>query len=113
MVTSIIRSELLEASVHPRAIITASLRAGSDATSRVVEGSLLLHGVRRGLRFTGTLRRRGDGYRLSGSFDMSRSAFGMRRVRDLDWMIDDVFHVELDLLARPEKVTIEVGPAPR
>jgi hypothetical protein len=73
---------------------------------------MLLHGVQRGISFVGTLRREGEGYRFSTEFNMSRSAFAIRRTPDLDWMIFDDFRVRFELLATPETVTVEVGPPP-
>jgi polyisoprenoid-binding protein YceI len=108
MVASIIMSELLEVDKHPRAKLVLSLHAEDDSNARVAKGTVLLHGVLRGLRFNGMLRPRGEGYVLSGTFEMSRTAHGIRRTPDLDWMIADDFFVRIDLLAKPEKVTVEI-----
>jgi polyisoprenoid-binding protein YceI len=108
LVTEIIRDELLEVYNHPRARLVAALQPGREPDERVVQGNMLLHGVERGIRFVGTLRREGEGYRFTTAFDMSRSGFGIRRDPDLDWMINDDFRVQFDLLAKPEKTTVEV-----
>jgi polyisoprenoid-binding protein YceI len=108
-VTEIVRDELLQAYRYPHARITASLYPGGGPDERRVEGNVLLHGVRRGLRFTGTLRHRRERWTLSGEFEMSRTAHEIRRSPDLDWMIRDEFLVRLDLLATPERVTVEIG----
>jgi polyisoprenoid-binding protein YceI len=108
-VASIIKEELLEVDRHPHARIAATLRPGRAPDERRVEGNVLLHGVRRGLRFSGTLRHRRARWYLSGEFVMSRVAHEIRRTPDLDWMIADEFLVKLDLLATPERVTVEIG----
>jgi polyisoprenoid-binding protein YceI len=108
-VTSIVKWELLEVEKHPHARITATLHPAGDAGERRVEGTVLLHGVRRGLRFSGRLRHRGERWYLSGEFEMSRLAHDIHRTPDLDWMISDDFLVKLDLLATPERVTVEMG----
>jgi len=108
-VASIVKEELLEVDKHPHARIQATLHPAGDAGERRVEGNVLLHGVRRGLRFTGKLRHRGERWYLAGEFEMSRVAHGIRRTPDLDWMISDEFLVKIDLLATPEKVTVEMG----
>jgi polyisoprenoid-binding protein YceI len=112
MVAAIVRDELLQVYEYPHARITASLRPGSGPNERRIEGNVLLHGVTRGLKLTGTLRRHGERWTLVGEFEMSRKAHGIRRNPDLDWMITDEFLVKLDLLATPEQVMVEMGPAP-
>lgn len=107
-VTRIIRDELLEVDIHPRARLVADLRPGREPGERMVQGNMLLHGVELGISFAGTLRREGEGYRFSTVFDMSRHAFGIRRSPNMDWMINDDFRVGFDLLAKPEKVTVEI-----
>jgi polyisoprenoid-binding protein YceI len=110
-VTSIIKWELLQVERYPHARITATLRPAGDGGERTVEGTVLLHGVRRGLRFTGRLRHRGERWYLSGEFEMSRIAHGIHRAPNLDWMISDDFLVKIDLLATPETVSVEMGGA--
>lgn len=114
LVAGIIKDELLEVHDHPRARLVAAFQPGREPDELTVQGNMLLHGVERGIRFIGTLRREGEGYRFSTVFDMSRSGFGIRRDPDLDWMINDDFRVQFDLLAKPEKATVEVldGPPP-
>jgi polyisoprenoid-binding protein YceI len=111
-VASIVKDELFEVDRYPHATIRATLRPGSAATERKVEGNVLLHGVRRGLRFSATLRHRRDRWYLSGDFVMSRVAHDMRRTPELDWLTADEFLVKLDLLATPERVTVEMGGGP-
>jgi polyisoprenoid-binding protein YceI len=111
-VTRIIRDELLESDLFPFARLVAVLRPGNDPDERKVEGNMLLHGVELGISFVGTLRREGEGYRFTTDFDMSRHAFGIRRSPRMDWMINDDFRVEFNLLAKPEKVTVEVLDSP-
>jgi polyisoprenoid-binding protein YceI len=91
--TSIIKDELLEVDQFPHALVTLSLRPGRHPDERVAEGSLRLHGVVRGVRFVGTLRRRGERWRFIGEFEASRRAHDIRRTPDLDWMILDEFLV--------------------
>ena len=111
--TSIIKDELLEVDRFSHARITLSLRPGRDPDERVAEGGFELHGVVRGVRFVGTLRRRGERWRFIGAFEASRRAHDIRRTPDLDWMILDEFLVRIDLLASPEQVTVEMGGAAR
>jgi polyisoprenoid-binding protein YceI len=106
--TRIIKDELLEVDQFPHALITLSLRPGRYPDERVAEGSFQLHGVVRGVRFVGTLRRRGERWRFIGAFEASRRAHDIRRTPDLDWMILDEFLVRIDLLASPEQVTVEM-----
>src|SRR5262249_3624076 len=106
--TSIIKDELLEVDRFPRARLELSLRPGRDLAERVAEGGFELHGVVRGVRFVGTLRRKGERWRFIGEFEASRRAHDIRRTPDLDWMILDEFAVRIDLLASPQHVTVEM-----
>jgi polyisoprenoid-binding protein YceI len=110
--TDIIKYELLEVSPHPQSKLIATIKPTDDPDERVIEGNMQLHGVVRGIRIKGTLKREGDGWRFKSAFNLSRHAFGMYRNPDLDWMIHDDFRVMLDLLAKPERVTIETVEEP-
>jgi polyisoprenoid-binding protein YceI len=107
--TSIIKEELLEVDRFPHARIKLDLRPGRDPDERLAEGSFELHGVARGVRFKGTLRRRGERWRFTGGFEASRRAHDIRRSPDMDWMILDEFAVRIDLLASPQQVTVEMA----
>jgi polyisoprenoid-binding protein YceI len=107
--TQIIKDELLEVDRFPHARLKLTLRPGRDPDERVAEGGFELHGVVRGVRFVGTLRKKGERWRFIGGFDASRRAHDIRRTPDMDWMILDEFQVRIDLLASPQQVTAEMA----
>jgi polyisoprenoid-binding protein YceI len=108
IVTAILQYEFLEIDDHPRARIEGTLRpTGRAPDERVVEGTLDLHGVRRGISFTGTLRRDGEGYRFASTFDLDRRPFAIRRHDGFDWTTRDDIRVMIDLQATRERVFAE------
>jgi polyisoprenoid-binding protein YceI len=108
IVTAILQYEFLEVDDHPRARIEGDLRpTNGPPDERMVEGTLDLHGVRRGIAFKGTLRRDGDAYRFSSTFDLDRKPFAIARHDGFDWTTRDDIRVLIDLQATREHVFAE------
>jgi polyisoprenoid-binding protein YceI len=97
--TNIVRRHILEVDRFPTATLDATLERTSGDEHSVI-GLADLHGVKRSLRFTGTLRAEGDGYRLKSEFVLSRKAFKIRYGPVEPFLRDDV-RVVLDVLAVP------------
>jgi len=106
VVASIVKDHLLEADRYPYATLTGSLNATSRADELLVDGVASVHGESRPMRFLGKLREQGDGFRFHASFEMSRSAFGLRYA-PIETILDDTFRVTVDAVATPERVQVE------
>jgi len=95
--TGTVKRHLLEVDQFPTATLDASL-SRTHGDEHVVAGIADLHGVRRSLRFVGTLRAEGDGYRFKTEFVLSRKAFRIRYAPVEPFLRDDV-RVVLDAFA--------------
>jgi polyisoprenoid-binding protein YceI len=115
---------MLAVDSHPRTIIDANVDpVPGDSKKREVTGNIRLRGVERGIRFRADVDEVQDGsggvpggVRFHASFDMSRSAFGIRAgPGEGDALIRDDFTVTIDFLATPERVKVEQvdDPPPR
>lgn len=99
--TRILRYELLECDRYPRSTLDATMRpTGARPEEYVVEGISDLHGVRKKLRFTGSLKPEGEAYRFSAAFVISRKTFGIRYGPAEPFLKDDV-RVIIDVIAVP------------
>ncbi len=106
LVESITRDHLIEAHVHPRATLTASLDAIEDARGIVIDGTANIRGTSGHIRFAGNILRDGDAIRFDASFPMSRSAFGLLYA-PVEPFLDDSFRVTVHAVAQPERVDAE------
>ena len=100
LTTQLLKDELLEAHRYPRATLVATLRPsrrGGD--QQIVEGNLTLHGVEKGVRFRGELKKEGAHYRFFTRFRISRDAFGIRAKAAWDSLVKDDVHVTVDVVA--------------
>ncbi|MBK8254895.1 MAG: YceI family protein [Polyangiaceae bacterium] len=108
-----IHYHLLEVQRFPHALFTGTIRPrGEGEEGYVFQGRAVVHGVERVIRFQINVEQKGDGYRLSTEFQLSRSAFDMRRKDSLEYVIYDDLRVVLDLVAHPENVTVETLSVP-
>ncbi len=97
-VESVIKNDLLEVDKFPHASLAAHFGPGSG-DEREVEGNLVLHGVKKGIRFAATLRPEERGYRFAATFKIERQAFGIHAPK-FDSVIYDDLRINLDLAAR-------------
>lgn len=112
LVTRLLKYELLEVDRYPRATLTAVVRPSGDPdTPQIVEGNATIHGIEKGLRFHGVLRREGPHYRFLARFRVSRDLFGIHAKASWDGLVRDDVHVYVDARAVRERVTAEELPA--
>jgi polyisoprenoid-binding protein YceI len=95
--TNIVRQRILEVDRFPTATLDATIERTSG-DEHALTGLADLHGVKRSLRFTGTLRKEGDAYRLKSEFVLSRKAFKIRYGPVEPFLRDDV-RIVLDVVA--------------
>lgn len=99
--------ETMEAGKHPFVAFKGLARLGAARDLPVgplrLEGELDLHGVRRPLVLTLRLTPLvGGGIRVQGSFDVSLEAHAIERPALLFVKVDDLCHIDLDVVMRPE-----------
>lgn len=105
--TSTVQKHVLECARFPVATLDASLaRTGGPPAEHVVEGIAELHGVKKTLRFLGTLTEEGDAFRFQTSFVVSRKEFDIHYAPIEPFLRDDV-RIVVNALARPERVSAE------
>lgn len=105
------RRKILEVDRYPRAVLSCALRPlDVRAGTYAVEGELELHGVRRPIRFVGSVERRGDDFRFRAELMMSRAAFDVRVPPPWDALVKDEIRVVIDAVASPERITVEEEP---
>ena len=103
MSTRLLKDELLEAGRFPRGTLSATLRPSRRGGEKhIVEGNITLHGVERGVRFRGELRKEGPHYRFFARFRISRDAFGIRAKAAWDSLVKDDVHITVDVVAARE-----------
>jgi polyisoprenoid-binding protein YceI len=105
-VESIVRNHLLEVDTYRHASLVGTLAATARADRVVIESVADIHGKQSPLRFTGEIRREGEGYRFLASFDMSRRAFDLAYT-PAEPFLDDTFTISVNALATPERVDIQ------
>lgn len=106
MVSSLVKGPMLEVDRYPTATLSATLFATSEPGRVILDGTLRVHGTEGAVRFTGTIREEGEGYRLVASFPMSRRAFGVHYA-PVEPFLDDLVRVNVDALATAERVEVE------
>ena len=106
LVASMARNQLLEVDRYQHASLVGTLARTSIDGQLVIDGTVDLHGKQGPLRFVGTMRPEGDGYRLDASFDMSRHAFGLSYA-PIEPFLDDNFRIVVSAVARPERVEVQ------
>jgi polyisoprenoid-binding protein YceI len=99
--TAIIQENYLEIDTHPMAHLDVVVE-GNTAS-----GTLELHGVRRHIRFPITVARSANKVRMRTAFTLKRHDFGIVNVGGWDWIARENIAVDLDLVAAPERVTVE------
>lgn len=105
--TGAVQKHVLECAKFPVATLDASLaRTDGPPAEHVVEGVAELHGVKKTLRFLGTLTEEGDAYRFETSFVVSRKEFDIHYAPMEPFLRDDV-RIVVNAVARPERVTAE------
>jgi polyisoprenoid-binding protein YceI len=98
--TGLVRSKLLECEKFPRSTLEATLLPTEKKDVYIVDGITELHGVRKGLRFTGKLQPVDGGYRLRAKFVISRQDFNIYYGPVEPFLKDDV-RLVIDVLALP------------
>jgi polyisoprenoid-binding protein YceI len=98
---AIIQEDYLEVDTYPVAHLDVVLR---DASAN---GILELHGVRRNIRFPITIERTPGKVRIRSAFTLKRHDFGIVNLAGPDWMARENIAVGFDLVAAPERVTVE------
>ena len=105
---STVKYRLLEIDKYPRGLFDATIaRTDNPAPEHAIEGLLELHGVKRHLRVVGSLVPEGDGFRFKTTFKISRLLFEIRYGGPLERFISDDVRIEVDALAKPERVEVE------
>jgi polyisoprenoid-binding protein YceI len=105
LIASLVRNDFLETSRYPHATLVGTLSRTSADGGIVIDGTADIHGTRSALRFVGTIRAEGEGYRIDAAFDMSRRAFGLTYA-PVEPFLDDVFRIVVSAVARPERVDV-------
>lgn len=113
---SVIKSRLLEVHRFPHATLEGTVhavRGGAvpDEGEITVEGLAHLHGVRRAIRFVGSLAPEGPGYRFRARFLLSRLDFDIGFHDAWDTFLGDDVRVVLDVAGVEQKVEVEEVPA--
>lgn len=97
----VVRRHLLEVETFPSATLEATLaRTSGPPAEHAVTGMAELHGVKKTLRFVGTLRQEGEAYRFTTEFVLSRKAFGIRYGPAEPFLRNDV-RIVIDAYAVP------------
>ncbi len=96
-----VKLHLLEADRYPTSTLQATMRrTGKKEGEHVVEGVTELHGVRRGLRFTGLLSPEGENFRFTAEFVISRKDFKLH-YRPIEAFLKDDVRIMIDAVAVP------------
>ncbi len=96
-----VKVHLLEADRYPTSTLQATMRrTGKKEGEHLVEGVTELHGVRKGLRFTGQLSPEGDSFRFTAEFVISRKDFKLH-YRPIEAFLKDDVRIVIDALAVP------------
>ncbi len=111
-ILSMARDQLLEADVYPRATFDGVARRVPGTDACIVDGTLVLHGVTRQLRFRGLVHEELEALRLEATFDMPRKAFDIRLRNAWDAFVPNDVGVVLDVRADREHVLVEEVDAP-
>ena len=109
---SVIKNRLLEVHRFPHATLEGTIQGPvPDEGSITIEGIADLHGVRRAIRFVGTLARERDGeretYRFRAKFLLSRLDFDIGFHDAWDAFLGNDVKVFIDVAGVEEKVTVE------
>lgn len=112
---SVIKTRLLEVHKFPLATLEGTIHAihgGAvpDAGEITVEGLAHLHGVRRAIRFVGSLAPDGAGYRFRARFLLSRVDFDIGFHDSWDTFLGDDVRIVLDIAGVEQKVEAEEVP---
>lgn len=107
--TAYVKQNLLEVHRFPTATLSGILsKTKGPPDEHVVEGVAIIHGVKKGLRFLGTLKQESEGYRFRTSFVISRKEFAIR-YQPLEPFLKDDVRIVVDAFAKA--VTEELKPA--
>jgi polyisoprenoid-binding protein YceI len=105
----ILKKYFLETHRFPSATLTGTLwRTNGPPDEHVVEGTAVVHGVRRGIRFTGSLTEGDGGYHFAARFVVSRKEFDVRFAPLEPFVRDDIL-IDIDVYAVP---AVDDGPNP-
>jgi len=96
-----LKRHYLETHLHPTATLVGTLsKTDGPQGEHVVAGTAFVHGVRRGIRFVGTLHEEGDDYRFAASFLVSRKEFDIR-YSPLEPFVREDVRITIDVHATP------------
>lgn len=99
--TGLVRTKLLESDRFPLARLEATMsRTEGPPEEHLVEGIADLHGIKRGLRFLGTLTQEGEGFRFKTEFILSRKEFDIH-YRPIEPFLKDDVRIVVDAIAMP------------
>jgi polyisoprenoid-binding protein YceI len=105
VVAAIIQEQYLEVDRYPIAHIDVSIAGGK------ARGTLELHGVRRAIEFPVIVDRSPSKVRIRSAFTLKRHDFGIVRVGGWDWIARENVAIDFDLVAAPERVSVEEVPS--
>jgi polyisoprenoid-binding protein YceI len=108
-VEAFVREDLLDVSAHPRATLLATLipKEGTAIGEHRARGTIVVHGIEAAVEIDATLFPERGGWRFRTDFYLKRSDFHIERGDLADRIIDGDVMVHIDVLAMPERVTVE------